>query len=70
MSFPKDMTWTNVTFDVSPDGSVHTRIGSVSSHNDATVIGVVAGANAAMLHDGLNFAERVLDKAPKNAVIP
>jgi hypothetical protein len=70
LKFPQNMSWTNVVFESRPDGTVSAKIGGVTSYNDATVVGIVATANAAMVHDTLNFAEGVIAKGAKGAVAP
>lgn len=49
LNSPKENSWTNVSLEISPDGTVKAKIGAVTSHNNAEVIGTVVNANAAMV---------------------
>ena len=62
MQFPKADNWSNVVFIAKPDGSIEARIGSVSTANQADVIGIVANANANMAGKIADLAEKGLEK--------
>lgn len=67
---PKETSWTNVVFELSPDGTLKTSIGAVTAHNDANVIAGVAAANAQMADKLIQLINRLEAGTAKAVVVP